>query len=818
MKYTIRVFLLILFLSVFENVKASHMMGADISYECLGNNQYRISLNIYRDCSGIPVSSSYQVTIASASCGLSQTLSLAQTASTGLEVSPLCPAQISQSTCNGGTLPGVQQYTYQGVVTLGQQCDDWEIYTSGTGMCCRNNAITNLSNPSSADLHVRALLNNSNGLCNNSPFFTTLPVPYICNGQLINYNHGTVDLDGDSLVYTLANPLSGNGANIGYNGGLSPTNPLNALGQYQFDGSTGQMTFTPSGQQVAVIAVLVQEYRNGVLIGSVMRDIQVVVLNCNNNLPTASLIPQNVVGGQLVNNRIQVCPGQNLTFQFTASDPNAGDIITVTDNSAVAAPGSTITYSNGTGNSRIGTFSWTPSGTDAGLNTVTVTVQDNACPTIGTNSFSYSIEVLTGTTAGPDVVYCSNAGPVQLSATGGSQFTWTPATGLSCSNCPNPLATPTVTTTYIVQSNLSSQCKNRDTVVVSVAPNFSIDAGADATICLNALHQINPTLGQIGAPYTYSWSPAAGLSATNVANPVASPTATTTYVLTATSAQGCTLRDSLRIIISGVAPSVTAFANPDTVCPGANTILSFSVQPRFCGLAATPCIGGNTPITVGAGVTTTTDGTPYDGFWHDGRVQMLFRATELTAQGMTAGTINTISWNVITKGSTIPYNNFTIKMGCTNLTTISGSYTPNLLTVLSPTSYSTVNGWNLHALTTSYEWDGISNLIVEICYDNTAYTAADAVQYTTTPFNSVVYRNVDNSAGCNLTSPTTSTERPNTRFGFCSPTLNNATIAWAPSPTAIIQTPSAQQTSAQIFGTTTFIVDVSQGACAGQVL
>lgn len=810
-----RLLLIVVVALFFSNANASHMMGADISYECLGNNQYRITLNIYRDCSGISMSGSYQVTIASASCGVTQTLNLAQVASTGTEVSPLCAAQINQSTCNGGTLPGVQQYTYQNTITLNQQCSDWIISTTDFGMCCRNSTITNLSNPDFQDLHVRALLNNANGLCNDAPVFTTLPVPYICNGQVINYNHGTVDLDGDSLVYRLANPLTTNGGNINYNGGLNPNNPMNVIGGFQFDPTTGQMTFTPAGQQVAVIAVIVEEYRNGVLIGSVMRDIQVVVLNCNNNVPTSTPTPQNVSGGTLVNNRIEVCPGQTVSFQFTATDPNPNDILTVTDNSAIAAPGSSITYTGG-GNSVTGTFSWTPSAANTGTNVITVTVEDNACPTIGTNSFSYTVEVLQGTTAGPDLVYCSNAGPIQLNAVGGSQFTWTPAAGLSCTNCPNPLATPSVTTTYIVQSNLSSLCKNRDTVTITVAPNFAIDAGPDATICLNAIHQINATLGQNGAPYTIQWSPSAGLSANNILNPVASPLSSTTYVLTATSAQGCTLRDSLRVNISGVAPSVTAFANPDTVCPGANTVLNFSVLPRQCGLAAAPCLNGNTPITVGTGSSTTTDGTPYDGFWHDGRVQILFRATELTALGMTAGTINSLSWNVVTKGSTIPYNNFTIKMGCTNLTALSANFTPNLVTVLSPITYTTVVGWNLHNFTTGYEWDGVSNLLVEICYDNTAYTQADAAQCTTTPFNSVIYRNVDNNTGCNLTSPSTTSQRPNTRFGFCTPTLNNATITWSAPATALIQSPNTQQTSAQVLGTTTFIVDVSQGACAGQ--
>src|SRR5690606_25040015 len=113
----------------------------------------------------------------------------------------------------------------------------------------------------------------------------------------------------------------------------------------------------------------------------------------------------------------------------------------------------------------------------------------------------------------------------------------------------------------------------------------------------------------------------------------ASPTATTTYVLTATSAAGCTLRDTLTVNISGVAPRVNAISNPDTVCPGGTVMLDLTVLPSSCGLAASPCLSGNTNYTIGTATTTTTTTTPYYGFWHDARLQFLYRATELQAQG-----------------------------------------------------------------------------------------------------------------------------------------------------------------------------------------
>jgi len=57
---------------------------------------------------------------------------------------------------------------------------------------------------------------------------------------------------------------------------------------------------------------------------------------------------------------------------------------------------------------------------------------------------------------------------LQLNATGATSYSWTPATGLSCTNCPNPLAYPEATTTYYVTGTDASGCVAYDTVVVSV--------------------------------------------------------------------------------------------------------------------------------------------------------------------------------------------------------------------------------------------------------------------------------------------------------------------------------------------------------------
>jgi len=576
----------LLFISTFFfqfNSQATHMMGMDISYKCVGLNQYHITLSFYRDCSGAaqaPTSATIDYT--SASCGQSGSVTLTQTIN-GIEVSPLCPAQIAQSSCNGGTLPGVQQYVYEGDINLPIVCNDWIIsYES----CCRNAAITNITGASSYGIRIEARIDNTNSLCNNSPEFTTLPVPYICANQPFNYNHGAFDIDGDSLVYTLIDPMDWlGGAPIPYASPFSPTYPLSTTsGTVTFDPSTGQMSFTPNATQITVVAVRVDEYRNGVWVGSVTRDIQLVVLNCNNQVPTLGS-PTNVTGGYVTGpTSFEVCPGQPLGFQVTGTDPDLGQILSVSTNLASVLPGATMT-STGT-NPVISTFYWQPSGSDTGFHSFTLTIHDDACPIQGQQIYSFQIYVLSGTSAGPDITICGNM-TAQLQATGGTSFTWSPATGLNNANISNPIATPSQTTTYVVNSNLTGGCSNTDTMVVYVVPDFTFTVTPSLdTICLNQQSQLGIVGSAGGAPYTYSWTPSATLLGANTATPSASPAVTTTYDVSITSNAGCTKTSSAVVFVAGIAPPLNLVASPQTICVGQTSQLD--INPSGGGNFCTP--------------------------------------------------------------------------------------------------------------------------------------------------------------------------------------------------------------------------------------
>lgn len=106
--------------------------------------------------------------------------------------------------------------------------------------------------------------------------------------------------------------------------------------------------------------------------------------------------------------------------------------------------------------------------------------------------------------------------------------------------------------------------------------SISANAGADESICAGNSTNLNGTASNGDGNYTYNWSPAEGLSATNIASPVASPSSTTTYTLTVTDGNGLTDTDELIITVSG---SITVDAGTNAgIMAGGSTTLSGSAS------------------------------------------------------------------------------------------------------------------------------------------------------------------------------------------------------------------------------------------------
>lgn len=116
---------------------------------------------------------------------------------------------------------------------------------------------------------------------------------------------------------------------------------------------------------------------------------------------------------------------------------------------------------------------------------------------------------------------------------------------------------------------------------------------------------------------------------------------------------------------------------------------------------------------------TTAAGQPFDAKLLAKKTSFLYKASELKAQGLTAGTISGFGV-YLAKNSTRAFANLQIRMGTTSLQYLvdgSASSVP-ATTVKSVASYNTVNGLNLFTLDAPFAWDGTSNLFVQICYGN----------------------------------------------------------------------------------------------------
>ncbi len=174
----------------------------------------------------------------------------------------------------------------------------------------------------------------------------------------------------------------------------------------------------------------------------------------------------------------------------------------------------------------------------------------------------------------------------------------------------------------------------------------------------------------------------------------------------------------------------------------------------------------------------------YRGVWSDMRLQMIYPAALLADAGLSTGDIiQSLSFFVTVKQTNQPYQNFTIRMACTSLNTVPETFVENL-PVLYQQNYSTQLGWNTHLLNQGMPWDGTSNLLIQICYDNVTAPGADDLIAAFQTGSNKLYTRYGSGAGlngCTFTNQgvsNTITQLPYLGIGYCPPP---GTIQWSPS-------------------------------------
>ncbi|MBL7137785.1 MAG: gliding motility-associated C-terminal domain-containing protein [Bacteroidales bacterium] len=199
----------------------------------------------------------------------------------------------------------VGEHTFAGPATYTISCEDPN----------RNGGILNIPNSINVPLFIYSELVISPfiGGYNNSPVLLLPPIDNACVNQPFLHNPGAYDVDGDSISYRLVTCLGAMGLPIlGYT--LPPATDSLVLNPV-----TGDLFWvTPPQQGEYNIAILIEEWRNGTKIGSVLRDMQIIVIACNNRPPVIEPLQDTCVEA-----------GQKLTFPVTAYDPDS-NMVTLT--------------------------------------------------------------------------------------------------------------------------------------------------------------------------------------------------------------------------------------------------------------------------------------------------------------------------------------------------------------------------------------------------------------------------------------------------------------------------------------------------------
>lgn len=217
-----------------------------------------------------------------------------------------------------------------------------------------------------------------------------------------------------------------------------------------------------------------------------------------------------------------ICPGESVTLTASGADtytwsPAVG-LSSTQGVSVSASPQATQTYTV------VGAI-----GTCENETQVTVTLND--------------VPVVTFEPEEPKL--CIN-GSVEITASGGVAYEWSPATGLNVTNEATVIASPAQSTTYSVTVTDENGCTETAEVEATVLPNPDVDAGADLEICPNTGISLN---GSSTTAELFSWTPEDSLDDPTSPTPTASPAQTTTYTLTVTDEDGCTASDQVTISV-----------------------------------------------------------------------------------------------------------------------------------------------------------------------------------------------------------------------------------------------------------------------------
>ncbi|MDX2359846.1 MAG: gliding motility-associated C-terminal domain-containing protein [Crocinitomicaceae bacterium] len=289
---------IVILLSLSFSSMGAHIIGGEVYYDYLGNDQYKVTFEIYRDCQGpgAAFDNPLNYTVFNDNGTLVSQYAVLLLSSDTLPVVYDDPCVTPPSDIC------VQRGIYVDTITLPATPEGYYIVYQ---RCCWTASIQNIVNPGDWGLTIAVDVPGTNLIAveNNAARFDNFPPIVLCSGQTLDFDHAATDPDGDSLVYNMCTPptihLDDQAVGVptydpempepyqtlGWEVGITGAQPFGPGSNISIDSQTGFLNLTPLTTGMFVAAVCVEEWRNGVLINSKMRTFGYRIVNCEVETP-----------------------------------------------------------------------------------------------------------------------------------------------------------------------------------------------------------------------------------------------------------------------------------------------------------------------------------------------------------------------------------------------------------------------------------------------------------------------------------------------------------------------------------------------------
>jgi gliding motility-associated-like protein len=345
---------------------ATHLVGGEMSYRCLGGNQYEITLTIFRDdfYGQAELDPTARITIFNS---LNNTFLRNEDINLQNGIGAILPLDNNPCITNRPTDVRIEKGVYKKTITLPASANGYKLVYQ---RCCRNNAVANLLTDQGSTYTVN-IPNTS--LCNSSPVFNNQPPLFVCADSKLEFDMSATDADGDQLVYSLCAPLQGLDAfepiicgtcaitsaprppydSVFYSSSFfNSQKPLGNTSTININPVTGLLTTVAKLQGLFVVGICVQEIRGGVVLSTSIRDFQFNVTNCSISSAVPVVITDNTPGAalQVNDSTFSNCEGVVVRFNNNVSQSalsyfwDFGDPAVTNDTAIIKNP--TYTYSD----------------------------------------------------------------------------------------------------------------------------------------------------------------------------------------------------------------------------------------------------------------------------------------------------------------------------------------------------------------------------------------------------------------------------------------------------------------------------------------